>query len=92
MRLFGLSLIVAAVVLNLLYCLWANPLDYPYSAADQVLGFVYLKEPGQVTAREAGFWGLVVPISMLGAGMSLLFSRRPAPPYERADRRSDRIR
>lgn len=89
MRLFGLSLIVAAVVLNLLYCLWANPLDYPYSPDGQILGFVYMKDPAQLPVREAGFWGLVVPISMLGAGLSLLFSRRSAPAPER---RSERIR
>jgi hypothetical protein len=76
MKCFGLSLIVAAVVLNLLYCLWACPWVYPYDAKDQILGFVYLKNPA-VPPLEAGQWGLVVPILMLGGGLSLLFHRRP---------------
>ncbi len=89
MRFFGLSLIIAAVVLNLLYCVWANPMEYPYG---QILGFVYMKQPDQVPVREAGFWGLVVPISMLGAGLSLLLSRRPRVIYEGSDRKRNRIR
>jgi hypothetical protein len=92
MRLFGLSLIIAAVVLNLLYCLWANPMDYPYHPDGQIIGFVYMKQPGQMPVTEAGFWGLVVPISMLGAGLSLLFSRRPRVVYERAEKKVDRIK
>lgn len=82
MRLFGLSLIVAAVVLNLLYCLWANPLDCPYDCKGQILGFVYLKDAA-MSPLEAGKWGLVVPILMLGGGLGLLFHRRPKPPEEK---------
>lgn len=76
MRLFGLFLIVAAVVQNLLYCLWANPFQLPYSAQDQVLGFVYLKNPADVTPLQAGECGLVLPIILLGAGLGLLFHWR----------------
>lgn len=83
MRLFGLSLIIAAVVLNLLYCLWWNPLDRPYPTEGQILGFVYLKDPGTVTALEAGKWGLVLPIAMLGGGLGLLFHRRARVPENR---------
>jgi len=77
MRMFGLSLIVAAVVLNLLYCLWWNPLDPPYPADDQILGFVYVKNPAAATPLEAGKWGLVLPIAMLGGGLGLLFHGSP---------------
>ena len=80
MRLFGLSLIVAAVVLNLLYCLWANPLHYPYAHEGQILGFAYLKDPGVVSPLEAGKWGLVLPIVMLGGGLGLLFHCRRKKP------------
>ncbi len=83
MRCFGLSLIVAAVLLNLMYCLWANPFHYPYPQDGQILGFVYLKDPGVVTPLEAGKWGLVLPIAMLGAGLSFLFHRHRKPPEPR---------
>ncbi|NUQ66258.1 MAG: hypothetical protein HUU20_27675 [Pirellulales bacterium] len=89
MRLFGLSLIVAAVVLNLLYCVWVSPLDYPYPPEGQILGCAYMKSPDQMPVTEAGFWGLVVPISMIGAGLSLLFSRQPRVVQEK---KIDRIK
>lgn len=76
MRLFGLSLIVAAVVQNLLYCLWASPFQWPYATQDQILGFVYVKNPAEVAVLQAGECGLVLPILMLGAGLGLLFYRR----------------
>ena len=92
MRLFGLSLILASIVLNLLYCVWLNPMDFPYPPDGQILGFAYMKAPDQMPVTEAGFWGLVVPIAIMGAGLSLLFSRRPRVVQEKSDRKIDRIK
>lgn len=73
MRVMGWTLIVAAVVMHFSFCEWGSY----YDDRRQVFLFIYCKEVFRISNFEyntagAGFWGLVVPVVILGAGVALV--------------------
>jgi predicted RNA-binding Zn-ribbon protein involved in translation (DUF1610 family) len=73
MKTIGWTLVAAAIAMHFCFCEWWSN----FGPGDRnIFGFIYAKEALGKNTVGAGFWGVVIPVLIAGAGAAILIRYR----------------